>query len=63
MGQWLPGDHAVTESLEIPVTPGPGDYDLTVGLVDPTGGRRPFILAIDAPEQNGRYSVSRITIK
>ncbi|MGA2661975.1 MAG: hypothetical protein ABSH34_31225 [Verrucomicrobiota bacterium] len=45
------------------MTPGPGDYDLTVGLVDPTGGRRPFILAIDAPEQNGRYSVSRITIK
>ena len=61
--QWLPGDHAVSESLEIPATLASGDYDLAVGLVDPAGARRPFLLAINAPERDGRYTVSQIRIR
>ncbi len=61
--QWLPGEHPFSESLQVPATLQAGEYALAVGLVDPAGQRRPFLLAIDAPESNGRYSVSRVTIK
>ena len=61
--EWLPGEHPVSESLQLPVTIESGEYTLTVGVMDPTGQRRPFRLAIDAPESDGRYSVSRLTIK
>jgi hypothetical protein len=49
--QWLPGEYAVTDSLELPTILEPGEYDLVLGLGDPTGTRRPFLLAIDAPEK------------
>ncbi|HEY5911026.1 MAG TPA: DUF4832 domain-containing protein [Verrucomicrobiae bacterium] len=62
-GQWLPGEHPIAESLQLPVTIESGEYTLTVGVMDPTGQRQPFRLAIDAPESDGRYSVSRVTVK
>ncbi len=61
--QWLPGEHSFSESLQLPSVLQSGEYTLTVAVVDPTGQRRPFRLAIDAPESDGRYSVSRLTIK
>jgi hypothetical protein len=61
--QWLPGEHLVAEPLALPATLEPGDYDLAVALVDPAGARRPFLLAIDAPEKDGRYTVSQIKIR
>ena len=60
---WLPGEHVVSESLQLPATLQAGEYALAVGLVDRAGERRPFLLAIDAPERDGRYSVSRLTVK
>ena len=61
--QWLPGEHPVSAPLQLPASLEVGEYALSVGLVDPAGQRRPFLLAIDAPESEGRYSVSRLTIK
>jgi hypothetical protein len=61
--QWLPGEHQVIESLQLPATLQPGEYTLMVGVIDPGGQRRPFLLAIDAPEHDGRYSVSLVGIK
>ena len=61
--QWLPGEHPVSESLELPATLQAGEYALAVGLVDPAGQRGPFLLAIDSPESDGRYSASRLTVK
>ncbi len=61
--QWLPGEYPISESLQLPVTIESGEYTLKVGVMDPTGQRRPFRLAIDAPESDGRYSVGRLTIK
>jgi len=61
--QWLPGDHTVIESIEIPTTISPGDYDLVVALVDPDGARRPFLLAADVPEKDGCYVVSQVRIE
>jgi hypothetical protein len=37
-------------------------FTLAVALVDPTGERRPFHLAIDVPQDGDRYPVSRIEI-
>ena len=61
--QWVPGEHPIAESLQLPVTIESGEYTFKVGVMDPTDQRRPFRLAIDAPERDGRYSVSRLTIK
>jgi len=61
--QWLPGEHTVAEALQLPTNLEPGDYDLVVAIVDPAGARRPFLLAIDAPERDGRYTVSQIRIR
>lgn len=61
--QWLPGEYPISESLQLPVTIESGEYTLKVGVMDPTGQRWPFRLAIDASESDGRYSVGRLTIK
>ena len=61
--QWLPGERVVVESLQLPGTLKPGEYALAVSIIDPAGQRRPFLLAVDAPEKDGRYSVSRLRIK
>ena len=61
--QWLPGEHTVAEALQLPTTLEPGDCDLVVAIVDPAGARRSFPLAIDAPERDGRYTVSQIRIR
>jgi hypothetical protein len=61
--QWLPGEHPVAESLPLPATLKTGEYTLAVGMMDAAGQRRPFLLAMDAPETDGRYSVSRLRIK
>jgi len=60
--QWLPGEHLVTESLQMPATLRSGEYDLAVSLVDPARPNRRFQLAIDAQETEGRYFVSRLAV-
>ncbi len=60
---WLPGEYSVNESMEIPTTANPGEYSLTLSVIDPDGRRRPFLLAIDAPLVNNRYALSRIRIE
>jgi hypothetical protein len=61
--QWLPGDYAVAELLQLPATLKAGEYTLAVALVDPAGERRPFQLAIDVPQNDDRYPISRLTIE
>jgi hypothetical protein len=60
---WLPGEHILTQSLAIPATMKPGDYTLAMALVNPGGDVRPFRLAIETPEKDGRYLVSRVKIE
>ena len=60
---WLPGERDVAETLQLPATLSPGEYTLAVSLIDPTGARPPLRLAIDAPEQAGRYTVGKLTVK
>jgi len=60
---WLPGEHSLTDALSIPATLKTGDYTLAAALVDPNGRGRPFRLAIDAPENQGRYSLSKLIVE
>ncbi|MEK7676489.1 MAG: DUF4832 domain-containing protein [Verrucomicrobiota bacterium] len=60
---WLPGEHGLTESLPVPATLKAGEYTLALALVDPSDRRRPLRLAMDAPEKEGRYAVSRVKIE
>jgi hypothetical protein len=52
----------VAELLQLPATLNAGEYTLAVALVDPTGERRPFHLAIDVPQNGDRYPISRLKI-
>jgi hypothetical protein len=61
---WLPGQYELEESLAVPAHLPAGEYTLVVlGLEDAAGQRPPFRLAIEAPEKDGRYSVSRLRIE
>ena len=56
---WLPGEHNCTESLELPSTLKGGDYTLALALVVPDGQLRPFRLAMEAPEKEGQFEISK----
>ena len=60
---WLPGDHSVTESIPIPAALDRGEYGIALALVDPAAQRRPWRLAIAAPETEGRYEVSKVKVE
>jgi hypothetical protein len=60
--EWIPGDHSIRHSLPVPASLTPGEYHLAVSMVDPIGQRRPFRLAMNAPELDGRYLVSRVRV-
>ena len=60
---WLPGERGLVETLPIPATVPAGTYTLTVALVEPAGQRPPLRLAMDAPEQAGRYAVGKVRVE
>jgi len=60
---WLPGEQHLAESLLVPAAVKAGEYRLAVALVDPGGQRRPFRLAMDAPENLGRYELSKVNVR
>jgi hypothetical protein len=60
---WLPGEHRVTEAMLLPTSLKPGTYTLALTLLPPTGQARSFHLAMDAPQQTGRYAVSTIELE
>jgi hypothetical protein len=59
--EWLPGEHRVAVPVPVPAGLLPGVHQVAVGLVDEAGQGPPWRLAMDAPEQEGRYFVSQVT--
>ena len=59
---WLPGERDLVASIPLPAAVKPGSYTLAVALMDPTGQRPPLRLAMDAPEQDGHYNVTKIKV-
>ena len=60
---WFPGERSVSESIPIPAMLGPGEYVLALALVDSSAPRRPWRLAFDAPEHEGRYEISKVKVE
>ena len=60
---WLPGEHSLTERVPIPLAVEAGDYVVALALVDPSAQRRPWRLAIAAPENEGRYEISKVKVE
>ncbi len=60
---WLPGEHSLTERVPVPVAMEAGEYSVALALVDPSTQRRPWRLAIAAPESEGRYEVSKVKVE
>jgi hypothetical protein len=60
--EWLPGEHTVPAALTLPANLPPGEFTLCAGLLDPTAQRAPLHLAIEAPEQDGWYSLATLTL-
>ena len=60
---WLPGEHPLNTTLEIHATLKIDDYTLAVAMINPTDAGRPFRLAMDAPEKDGRYAVSTVRVQ
>ena len=61
--EWLPGERDLAGSLPVPANLKPGNYTLALALVDASGNRRPLRLAIEAPEKEGYYEVSRVMLE
>lgn len=60
---WWPGDHTVSASLPVPAKLEPGVYSIAAMLFDPAGRSRPFRLAMDTPEREGRHELGPVTVK
>jgi hypothetical protein len=59
---WLPGEYNFDESITVPGTLAAGEYTIALALEDPAGKRRSFRLAINAPEKEGRYLLSKCRV-
>ncbi|MCF7976221.1 MAG: DUF4832 domain-containing protein [Phycisphaerae bacterium] len=59
---WLPGEFEMSEPMPVPARLAAGEYTLALELADQEGHRPNFRLAIECPEKDGRYTVSRIKI-
>jgi hypothetical protein len=60
---WLPGERTISETLALPATLPAGSYTLAVALTDAAGLHPPLKLAMDAPEQSGRYSIGKVRVE
>lgn len=60
---WLPGEFVTNESILIPGSLKKGSYKLAVSLVSTKVGQPSFRLAIDVPEINGLYILSKLKVE
>ncbi len=60
---WLPGERTLNETLAIPAALPAGAYILAVALTDAAGNHPPLKLAMDVPEQAGRFSVGQVRVE
>jgi len=59
---WLPGDHAVTERIEIPRSLPAGTYSVGLALVDASTGRPAIQLGCDAPHADRLYTLGQVRV-
>ncbi len=59
---WLPGEWDLSEPISLPAALPAGDYTLAMTLVDASQPARFLRLAMEAPEKEGQYAVSRLNL-
>lgn len=60
---WLPGSHTVTAALHLPQNIAAGIYDLKLAIPDPDFDLPGILFANKEKDDQGRYLVSRLTVK
>ncbi len=60
---WLPGDALYDNSVFLPSDMPAGEYELGIGLVDPTGKRPRVRLAITGVDPEGWYPLGKIRVR
>jgi hypothetical protein len=61
--QWLPGDNLYDDAITLPADLPPGDYDLSLALVDPQTRDPKVKLAIAGVEPDGWYAMGKVTLR
>lgn len=59
---WLPGDSLYDDAVFLPADLSPGDYDLSLALLDPRTRKPKVQLAIEGKETDGWYSLGKIAV-
>ena len=60
--QWLPGTHTVVAELTLPPEAERGDYELSIGLLNPHFRKPQIKLAIEGRDADGWYPLSRVSV-
>jgi hypothetical protein len=61
--KWYPGEINISESIYIPETLKKGIYNLALAMENRNKDQQSFRLAIDVPDSNGMYIISKLKIK
>jgi len=61
--EWLPGDNIYDNSVFIPKTFTPGDYNIQIAIVDPATHKPRIKLAIEGKDAEGWYGLGKIRIE
>ncbi|MCZ8518250.1 DUF4832 domain-containing protein [Paenibacillus caseinilyticus] len=61
--EWLPGDTAVSETLNVPAGTAPGVYTVHVAILDPDTVQPGIRFAVDGARADLRYPLGRVTVK
>ncbi len=61
--EWLPGDNLYDDAVVVPGELSPGDYGLSLALVDPSTREPRVRLAIDGKDADGWYGLGKIRIQ
>lgn len=60
--QWLPGEHAVAVTIDVPADFRAGRYGIGLALVEPASRRPAIALAVDLPERERLYTIGEIEV-
>jgi hypothetical protein len=60
--RWLPGDNVYDNAVFVPAETPAGEYDLSIGLLDPVSRLPKVKLAIQGMEPDGWYRLGKVTV-
>ena len=61
--EWLPGDNLYDNSVFVPNSFTPGNYNVQVAIVDPSTGKPKIKLAIEGKDAEGWYDLGKVKVE